>query len=56
MLALALLDLTLIEILGDLPRDAGAVVAYLMIGLFIALTVVGSRRRSSDSDPASPEP
>jgi hypothetical protein len=53
MFALALLDLTLREVITDLPHDAGALVAYLMLALFIGFTVMGSRRRSSPDDATS---
>ncbi len=55
MLALILLDLTLREVITDIPHDAGAVVAYIMIALFVGFTVAGSRRRSSGGDSPSIE-
>jgi hypothetical protein len=46
MFALILLDLTFREVVSDIPHDAGAVLAYLMIALFIGFTVIGTRRRT----------
>lgn len=45
MLSLILMDLTLREVLADLPHDAGAVVVYLMIALFVGLVWLGGRNR-----------
>lgn len=45
MFALVLLDLTLREVISDLPHDAGALITYALLTAFVALTVIGSRRR-----------
>lgn len=45
--ALALLELTLREIVNDVPRDSGAAVALLVIALFVGFVWHGSRRHSA---------
>jgi hypothetical protein len=55
MLALVLLDLTFREVLTDIPHDAGAVIAYIMIALFVVFTFLGSRRRSAAGETSSLE-
>lgn len=40
-----LLDLTLREVLSNLPHDAGAVVVFGLLSLFVGLTIAGSRRK-----------
>jgi hypothetical protein len=37
--------LTLAEIIRDIPHDAGAIVAYVMILIFIGFIWLGSRRK-----------
>lgn len=49
MLTLALLDLTLREVLADIPRDADAIVAYVVLLLFLGFTLAGSRRSGTGS-------
>jgi hypothetical protein len=51
MLALTLLELTLHEILADIPHDAGALVAYSFIALFLGFTLAGSRRSRREPGP-----
>ncbi|CAN5815204.1 hypothetical protein BH23GEM8_BH23GEM8_13190 [soil metagenome] len=50
MFLLAFIDLTLREIVSDIPHDAGAVVAYILLILFVGFTVLGSRRGKSSSN------
>ncbi|MEX2582595.1 MAG: hypothetical protein WD766_04955 [Gemmatimonadota bacterium] len=45
----AAFELTLGEIVADLPRDAGAVVVLLMLGAFVFLTWHGSRRSTIET-------
>lgn len=45
MLSFTLLDLSLAEIVTDIPHDAGAVVVYVLLALFVGMTWAGSRRR-----------
>ena len=52
MFNLILLDLTLREVLADIPHDGSAVVAYLVIGAFIGLIVLGNMKKP----PASRSP
>jgi hypothetical protein len=47
MLALILLDLTLREIVADLPHDAGSIVIYVLFALFAGFIWAGSRGGSS---------
>lgn len=47
MFSFILLQLTLQEILGDIPHDASALTVYLMLVLFIAFIWYGSRSKSS---------
>lgn len=44
MLALILLRLTLQDVIADIPRDAGAIVTYALLGLLVAFVVIGSRK------------
>jgi len=37
-------ELTLREVIGDLPHDPGAIVAYLLLALFVGFVWQGSRR------------
>jgi hypothetical protein len=46
MLALILLELTLVEVLSDLPHDTGALIVYALVAVSIALVWMGSRNRS----------
>lgn len=55
MLSLIFLDLTLQEILSDIPHDAGAVIVYIMLALFAGFVVYGSRGKGSDPAPPPPE-
>jgi hypothetical protein len=45
MLSVALLDLTFKGVVSNIPHDAGALLAYGIIFLFVGLTVIGSRRK-----------
>ena len=38
-----ILDLSLQDVIANLPRDAGAVVAFALLGLFVAFVWIGSR-------------
>lgn len=53
MLALILLELTLREIVSDIPHDAGAVVAYALLAIFLGFIWAGSRNKSV---PRAPRP
>lgn len=44
MLSLILLELTLHEVLADVPHDAGAIVVYLMMALFVGFIWLGRSR------------
>lgn len=46
MLSLILLDLSLAEVLADIPHDTGAIVVYLLLALFVGMTWAGSRNRT----------
>lgn len=48
MLSLVLLKLSLQEILADIPRDAGAILVYVLMAAFAATIWIGSRKRSGD--------
>jgi hypothetical protein len=50
MLLTILLELSFGEIVGGIPHDAGAVVAYLLIGLFVAAVWAGSRGRAGGKE------
>jgi hypothetical protein len=52
MLAALLLDLTFREVIGGLPHDAGAVVTYVLVALFIGFIWHGSRSKSGGASPA----
>lgn len=55
MLSLILLDLSLGEVLADIPFDIGAIVVYLLFAVFIGMTWAGSRNRSPGRrDPEAP--
>jgi hypothetical protein len=41
----AFIDLTLSEIISDIPHDMGAVIAYILLILFVGFIVLGSRPR-----------
>jgi len=43
MLATVLLELTLREVIGDLPHDPGSIVVFSLIALFIGFVWHGSR-------------
>jgi hypothetical protein len=45
MLSHILLDLSFAEIVSDIPHDGGAVVVYLLLAVFGAMTWAGSRNR-----------
>jgi hypothetical protein len=45
MIALALLELTVGEVIGDIPHDAGAMITLLIVALFVAFIWHGSRTR-----------
>lgn len=47
MLSSILLDLSLGEVLSDIPHDTGAIVVYVLLLLFVALTWSGSRKRKA---------
>jgi hypothetical protein len=57
MLSLILLDLTLKEIVADIPRDGAAIIVYLLIAVFVGLIWAGSRGdvRENDSSGAPHE-
>lgn len=48
MLSLVFLELTLRQVFADVPRDAGAILIYLILALFVGLTWAGSRKRRAD--------
>jgi hypothetical protein len=53
MFLLALIDLTVREVISDLPHDAGAVIAYILLILFVGFVIIGSRRPGGDSNTSS---
>lgn len=53
MISLILLELTFREVLADIPHDAGAVIVYLLLAVFVAMTWAGSRRRKPGRDEVS---
>lgn len=50
MLSFILLDLTLNEIVADIPRDGASVIVYLLIAIFVGLIWAGSRGDARDND------
>lgn len=48
MFSLLLLQLSLQDILADIPRDAGAVLVYVLLAAFLAAIWLGSRKRPED--------
>lgn len=52
MLSLILLELTLQEVLADIPHDAGAVIVFLLLGAFVGFVWYGSRSGASPSAPS----
>lgn len=55
MIASILLKLTLQEILSDIPHDLPALVAYLVLTLFVVGIWLGSRSRPVETGPQSDE-
>ncbi len=56
MFSLILLNLTLKDIVTDIPHDAAAVVVYLLLALFIGFIWYGSRPGSTQrEEPARSE-
>lgn len=53
MISLILLELSLREVAADIPRDAGAVVVYLLLAAFVVMTWAGSRKRTAERDEVS---
>jgi hypothetical protein len=53
MLSLMLLELTLQEVVADIPHDAGAMIVYLLLGAFVGLVWYGSRAGPSTNAPPS---
>ncbi len=53
MLSLVLLELTLEEIITDIPHDFAALVVYLMLALFVGFIWYGSRPKppAAEQDP-----
>lgn len=47
MTSFILLDLTLHEIIADIPHDFGAVLVYGLIAAFVGMIWMGSRKRPS---------
>jgi hypothetical protein len=50
MLSFILLDLTLNEIVADIPRDGASIVVYLLIAIFVGLIWAGSRGDARAND------
>jgi len=50
MFAIALLELTLREVLAGVPVDAGAIVAYVILGLFVGFIWHGSRKKPASGN------
>lgn len=48
MMSLILLELTFRDVIADIPHDTGAVVVYLLLIVFVGMTLMGGRRRGSD--------
>ncbi len=46
-----LLDISIGQLLSDIPRDAGAFVVYVVIGIFVGLIWLGSRGKGKGSAP-----
>lgn len=53
MLAILLLQVGIGDLISGIPRDAGAVVVYIVLGIFIAFVWIGSRPGASRSGPKS---
>jgi hypothetical protein len=53
MFAIVLLELTFREVLAGVPVDAGAVVVYAILGLFVGFIWHGSRKKSGSGSAAA---
>ena len=53
MFAMILLELTLRDVVSDIPHDAGAMVAYALLAIFIGFIWAGSRGKPG---PRAPRP
>lgn len=49
MISFVLWELTLQEVISDIPHDAGALVAYALLGLFVGFVWMGNRNRGGAS-------
>lgn len=57
MLSFILLDLTMRDIVAEIPHDAAAIVVYVMLALFIGFIWTGSRGGGSgDTTPPGGQP
>lgn len=48
-----LLDLTIQDVIANIPRDAGALVTFALVGLFVGFVWIGSRPKGGGK-PGSP--
>ncbi len=46
-----LVDISIGQLFSDIPRDAGALVVYAVIGIFVGLIWFGSRGKGKGSAP-----
>lgn len=46
MLSLIFLELTLRDVLADIPHDAGAILTYALLAVFIGFIWAGSRNKA----------
>lgn len=44
------MELTLSEIIADIPTDGSAIVVYMLMFLFVMFTVLGSRNKERPSE------
>jgi hypothetical protein len=54
MLALILLELTLVDILSDIPHDTAALIVYALTAVCVAFVWMGSRNRSGSAPTPPP--
>jgi hypothetical protein len=50
MFAILLLQVSVGDLISGIPRDAGAIVVYFVLALFIGFVWIGSRPGASKSD------
>ena len=54
--SVALLDVSVGQLLAEIPRDAGAIVVYVVMIVFVGLIWLGSRGKGKDSTSSEASP